>query len=448
MGGADWEKPSGHRQSRAKRRTVALLVGGVLITALVARAVIAEPPGTLAVAPEPSLTPGPSPSPRPSQSARPSPRPTPTPPGALPGEWETFPPSPLGEVFEVGAVSTGSQVLMWGGVRNPFGTRRTFSADGAAFDIDGSGDQPGDRRFDGSWRSLPPAPLAPRVGHAIAWTGAELVVWGGQGATEFIDDGAAYDPGGDLWRPLATSPLSPRAGASAVWTGAEMVVLGGWDNAGSLDDSAAYDPITDSWRPLAPAPPGLAGAYEVQGLWDGESVVVWTPMPSPNGTGLARYRPDEDRWTSLPAPGRAEGLLSGVVWSGRELYAVHEVRSSQQGVGLWSLPKDAPAWQERPSPPLQRGYPLFAVWTGSQLAVVADDSALRAQFFDPAVGTWSYSPPSTLDPTSPVPPGPVLPTGEDVVVLTGGPRAGVAYPFPPVPSPTPQSAGTAYTVGS
>jgi len=362
-----------------------------------------------------------------------------------------LPPSPLGEVFEAGAVSTGSQILVWGGVRNPFGTRRTFSADGAAFAIDRSGEQLGDRRLDGSWRSLPPAPLAARSGHAIAWTGTELIVWGGQGPAEHLGDGAAYDPRLDRWRPLAPSPMSPRSGAAAVWTGTELFILGGGDNAGSLDDSAAYDPARDSWRPLAPPPPGLAGAHGVQGLWDGESVVVWTSEPSPNGTGLARYQPDVDRWTSLPAPGDADDRLASIAWSGTELYAA---LVTPPGVRLRSLAQDGPVWHERPSPPLDGAYPYFAVWTGGGLAVVADDdSSLRAQFFDPRTGTWSYTPatlgtpPSTLDSGSPVPPVPAL-TGEELVIFTGDPRAGVAYRLPPRADPEPERLGTALTVGS
>lgn len=439
MSGADWEKPSTHA-SRRKWATVALLVAGVVALGLVARAGIAEPPGTIAVEPERS----PSPSPSPSPSARPSPRPTPSETPA-PGVWELFPPSPLGDVFEAGVASTGDQLLVWGGTRNPFG-RRTFSAEGAAFDIDRSGEQLGDRRFDGAWRPFPPAPLRERAGHAMAWTGTELIVWGGQGAAELFADGAAYDPVTEHWRPLAPSPLSPRAGAAAVWTGTELVVLAGWDNAGPLDDSGAYDPVSDRWRRLAPAPPGLAGAGGLQGLWDGESVVVWTPEPSPNGTGLAKYHPDTDSWTSLPTPPSEQqrGALTAVVWSGAELYAI---RATTGGFRLWSLAPDRPVWRERPSPPV-RSYPSFAAWTGEQLAVVSADYSLRAQFFDPGGGTWSYTLLASLEPSALTPTVPGVWAGEELVILTGGSTVGAAYRVPPLPPSIEGRIGTSFTLGS
>lgn len=433
MGGTDWEKPS-PRQSRLKWPTVALVVAAVVAVGLGARGGSAEPPGSLAVEPDQSSTPSPSPSRRPSPSARPSARPTPTPSeSVLPGEWAAFPPSPLGAVFEVGVASTGDQLLLWGGARTPYAQRRLFSADGASFDIDRSGEQLGDRRFDGAWRPFPPAPLKGRTGHAIAWTGAELIVWGGQGQAEIFADGAAYDPRVERWRALAPSPMSPRTGAGAVWTGTELLVLGGWDHGGPLDDAAAYHPLTNTWRLLAPAPPGLTGALEVQGLWDGESAVVWAPYPSPNGTGLARYDPVQDRWTSLPTPpGRSSEPLTAVAWSGTELYAV---RAAPGGLGLWSLAKDELIWQERPSPLPDQSYPFFATWTGSRLVVLTSEAlSMRAQFFDPRRRTWSATVPTTRGAFGP--PYPSASTAEELFVLAGGPGVGVAYRVPAIPPRT------------
>lgn len=292
----------------------------------------------------------------------------------------------------------------------------------------------------------------------MVWAGTELIVWGGQGAVEFFADGAAYDPRVERWRPLAASPLSPRAGAVAVWTGTEVMILGGWDTAGTLDNSAAYDPGTDTWRPLAPPPPGLSNAFGIQGLWDGESVVVWTPEPSPNGTGVARYHPSLDRWTSLPAPpGQQQDPLSALAWSGTEL---HAVRATPSGFALWSLTGDGPLWRERPPPPL-RDYPSFTVWAGQQLVVV--DRSLRAQLFDPVRDTWSYTSPASVQLRSPVP-VPFLWTGEELVVHTGDQRVAVGYrvPAPVLPderscppwsclpgaAPEPSRIGTALTAAS
>jgi hypothetical protein len=64
----------------------------------------------------------------------------------------------------------------------------------------------------GHWRRLPEPPrqLAGRSGPAVAWTGRELVVWGGtsgQGASlRLYANGAAYDPKTGRWAPLPPAP--------------------------------------------------------------------------------------------------------------------------------------------------------------------------------------------------------------------------------------------------
>ena len=66
-----------------------------------------------------------------------------------------------------------------------------------------------------TWRPTAPAPLEPRALMASAWTGSELLVWGGwsgkygyEFAEAFLGDGAAYDPatarGGCQPRPCYT----------------------------------------------------------------------------------------------------------------------------------------------------------------------------------------------------------------------------------------------------
>src|SRR5207237_7802454 len=81
------------------------------------------------------------------------------------------------------------------------------------------------------WRRLPAAPLRSRHGASAVWTGREMIVWGGAwragNASIWLDDGAAYDPAGDRWRRLASSPLAPRSEAVIAWTGKEVLVWGG-----------------------------------------------------------------------------------------------------------------------------------------------------------------------------------------------------------------------------
>ena len=62
---------------------------------------------------------------------------------------------------------------------------------------------------------------------AVAWTGTEMIVWGGRVDNSFYYDGAAYNPVSDTWRVLPTAPGGFDArDPIMVWTGHEAVVSG------------------------------------------------------------------------------------------------------------------------------------------------------------------------------------------------------------------------------
>jgi hypothetical protein len=83
----------------------------------------------------------------------------------------------------------------------------------------------------GRVRSLPPDPVVDRFATAAtAWTGQELIVWGGATRDRRVHaDGAAFDPATGRWRPLPPAPqaqLLDRRVASAVWTGRQLLTWG------------------------------------------------------------------------------------------------------------------------------------------------------------------------------------------------------------------------------
>ena len=83
---------------------------------------------------------------------------------------------------------------------------------------------------DDTWTatSTTDAPTA-RYHHTTVWTGAEMIVWGGQDiGNSASNTGGRYNPSTDSW--TATSTTGAPAGQnfhSAVWTGTEMIVWGG-----------------------------------------------------------------------------------------------------------------------------------------------------------------------------------------------------------------------------
>jgi hypothetical protein len=113
----------------------------------------------------------------------------------------------------------------------------------------------------GVWRPIRSAPLRGRVNAATAWTGADVVVWGGFGRRAYTD-GALYNPDRDRWRMLPPGPLSPRARAATAVSGDTVVIAGGTGPpiprrfilGAARRDAAAYDLVADRWTRLPDLP--------------------------------------------------------------------------------------------------------------------------------------------------------------------------------------------------
>src|SRR5207249_6831019 len=103
--------------------------------------------------------------------------------------------------------------------------------------------------------STPGAPSR-RADHPAVWTGAEMIVSGGEnfstcssGGSPCVGSGAAYSPASNSWSPIASGGGGSHG--KGVWTGTEMIVAGG--ECGSCSylsvdygSPSAYDPFQDS----------------------------------------------------------------------------------------------------------------------------------------------------------------------------------------------------------
>jgi hypothetical protein len=224
---------------------------------------------------------------------------------------------------------------------------------------------------DDSWSG--PLQVEPRARwkHVAAWTGTEMLVWGGQLSDEaslVLDDGARYDPTTDTWMPMSSEGApSPRREALSVWTGSELIVWGG-RGAGysALPDGAAYDPALDRWRPIAPTSIPLTSQYgTLNAVWTGTEVLFYL---GDTRTG-ARYRPDLDAWFPIASDGAPQiGQGHTAVWTGSEMIVWGgEIFPQQQG-GRYDPVTDT--W--RPIATDARVYTTnghTAVWTGTEMIV-------------------------------------------------------------------------------
>jgi hypothetical protein len=118
-----------------------------------------------------------------------------------------------GARFDHTAIWTGTQMLVWGGSNDSSGGRYDPSTD--------------------TWRptALANAPSL-RNGHSAVWTGSKMIVWGGSHfngqITNVYGTGGVYDPALDTWTPTSMIDApEPRFDHAAAWTGQEMLVWGG-----------------------------------------------------------------------------------------------------------------------------------------------------------------------------------------------------------------------------
>lgn len=197
-------------------------------------------------------------------------------------------------------VWTPGELVYWGGERRATGE---MAADGFSFD-------PATR----TWRLLPPAPIAgggpnvtrdERGGAKAVWTGSEVLLWDVQ-----TGDGSfaalAFDPATGRWRQLDDPPDRPTCCGAWAWTGTQLVVFGGGErDAPTTVRGTALDPSSGTWREIAPAPMGVNLANAV---WNGDEVVVVGSelnarniAETPTAIALA-YRPETDSWRRLADP--------------------------------------------------------------------------------------------------------------------------------------------------
>jgi hypothetical protein len=75
-----------------------------------------------------------------------------------------------------------------------------------------------------------------RSGHTGVWTGSEMIVWGGNGSSGFLNTGGSYNPSTNSWTATTTTNApSPRTFHTGVWTGTEMIVWGGLEDTELLE---------------------------------------------------------------------------------------------------------------------------------------------------------------------------------------------------------------------
>jgi len=218
-----------------------------------------------------------------------------------------------------GAVWTGREMIVWGG--EGLDANGRMSQNGT-LNTGGRYDPLGD-----VWRPMDTngAP-SPRSGHSMTWTGTELLVFGGRTqrsdawGRSVTNTGGRYQPQTDSWSTLAVSQApSPRQSHAAAWTGTELIIWGGLGSSALntpalLGSGARYNHVLNTWTTMAGLAAGATGV--VASVWADPSFIVWN-VNTGNG---ARYLPAADRWEPIATGGpRSVSASAAAVWTGSEM---------------------------------------------------------------------------------------------------------------------------------
>lgn len=175
-------------------------------------------------------------------------------------------------------------------------------------------------------------------------------------------------PGG--WEVVGDGELSPRAAAVGAWTGREVIVFGGepvaWcppqadctrPDFEPLRDGAAFEPVTTSWRQIEGAPFTLSARNASVVVVDGAVYVLTREAAHRPGGAAAfvRYLVADDRWEVLPSlPG---GHVSYALASGSGRVVVAYPTSDEEGERpdmVFDI--EAGAWAALPPDPLSPAF--------------------------------------------------------------------------------------------
>lgn len=295
------------------------------------------------------------------------------------GSWGPLEAPPLSGRALAAAAAGAGRLVLWGGTdaEGPAGWRR----DGAILDLAG-----------GTWSRVPPAPIVPRRGAAIAVVTGGFVLWGGTTRDSVgrrqLADGGIYRFADAGWRTLQPAPLEPRTAVFAAGGGEVLVVWGGRRGVGrsteTLEDGAMLALGSGTWTRIV-APPVSLHAGAPPAWRDGRLVVVDERLRLLSYDPVAGWEPGE--------AGPASFATAGLTWWRDGLFA----RFGDGRCASWRV-GDRASTEEQPFPLPASDYEHGCLATPSGLMSVVnarrpgrDADELLACSWRPEAG-WTVEP--------------------------------------------------------
>lgn len=175
-----------------------------------------------------------------------------------------------------------------------------------------------------AWTTLPAVPVAARSEPSFVWTGTELILWGGRGASSAkLTDGWRFDPSTRAWTKFSDPGVFEwRYDQATAWDGTRMFVWGGQDSTYKAN-GGAYVPSV-GWTAVSAVADTIfapKGTRIGMASWaaKGKLYALWGINSYSAVTGGAVYDAATDTWSTLDMTGAPkERHRASAVWTGRE----------------------------------------------------------------------------------------------------------------------------------
>ena len=260
-----------------------------------------------------------------------------------------------------------------------------------------------------TWRQTRLSP-DPRHLHAAVWTGAEMIIWGGNLTNGNTNTGGKYNPATDTWVPTSTaSAPTARIYQTAVWSGTEMIIWGGDYGLSNISQGSnvwvlkvqpsyyntggRYNPVSDSWVPtsITNAP---GARREHTAVWTGTEMIIWGGRNTECLYDGGRYNPATDSWvptSTASAPNLRRGhtaVWTGtemIIWGGINFGYLYDGGRYNPASNTWAPAGSYNFPEERAK--------HIAVWTGTEMIVWGGQNSTgylnTGGRYNPVTNSWS-----------------------------------------------------------
>lgn len=167
--------------------------------------------------------------------------------------------------------------------------------------------------------TLSPAELPTGRAYASAvWTGADVLVFGGEGSGGATASIAKYNPTTDTASAASYALPSARFGTSAVWTGTHAFVFGGFGGTtGSTAGIVRVTPGTGAVTTVANLP---SARYDTSAVWTGQYAFVFGGWGGVDLSDVVRYNPANGEVRVMSARLPFARAATSAIWDGTHAY--------------------------------------------------------------------------------------------------------------------------------